>query len=839
MAGLILDYPNTPIAVLAGQVMNGNLLALYELHDALLDQEGQEVTYERQPATEALSHLTFNGQGSIKTLVASLAARAHTNEQADFISQERNALGWEHPERRGELESHEEAIHPDLAGPFPYKTGEKKKQPKQLARRFAKEKPQLPPPYSVSKPYVPQKKPRTFPPNPESPGETKYLEQTGQLETEADRERASWLAQQKQELATQTEQHRISNEARKAKQPAPYGRTLQEQGRQVGHYPLDPKRIGIALYVAETPAGESLSEILKDIGNQYIDSPIGHLAWDVLDGNLDSIFPLYDALLDQEEHEANLPNKPNKGKNSARQHLKNLATSRVEQIINEPPEPNIHHTYQNLVYAIHTEEQREDIKEELNKTPKGARLPLHEAHGQAAQPHGPLPPPPPMRPSYEKRAFAKMPMPQSMGLPVANPGQMAATSKQPEMDPTHEAYLAFSPSTEENLSFETAYARSRSGNQKAFQKITDHVLGQIGLKGKSHNAVGDWEDGAENSVLQIIDNPHDPEQMRYAAAWYGLLGNQRAVLHFRPDNAGRDSVYNIKVPETRLDQIRSQLSKVGIPFRTLVPGRNGTQIVVYDQGRQWRDNIGQFAGIYNAPVNETLGSGEYIGGSTRTAARAKYRSIIKAYESRTGAKPDAVRAFRPPVRVDSGGAPSRFARESANVIKMAKPLPPVVTDAQRRAWLRQSSPYYRQWLISLIKGRVTEGGRPPRDIRLLARAVLRGDFSAMAPLDDALEMAGLYKNMGRVGPGEMDPSAYMKRLTYGEKLRASTPSKAQQRYMNEFLAQLPQAQIRSDPWGTEDALNESYFLAGQEPNKPGPIFKGIPGLKPKLPPKEA
>jgi hypothetical protein len=244
---------------------------------------------------------------------------------------------------------------------------------------------------------------------------------------------------------------------------------------------------------------------------------------------------------------------------------------------------------------------------------------------------------------------------------TAAPGVSPTPQQAPQIAPVaNQAGVVASPNTDDNLNFEAAWQRARSGNQKAFRKIAEGILEQLGVKGHTADAVGDWEDGAENSIYQKIDNPPSPDSIRYAAAWYGLLANQRAVLSFYPQHDGTDSLYTIPIPNPDVAAVRKQLTTLQIPFRTIVPkgSGGGVEVVVYDKNREWRDRVAQFAGQYNASVHETFGSGEYLGGSTRTAARSKYRKIIDAYEAAGGTRPAAVASTvypRREGRKDNGG----------------------------------------------------------------------------------------------------------------------------------------------------------------------------------------
>src|SRR5262249_19524264 len=114
-----------------------------------------------------------------------------------------------------------------------------------------------------------------------------------------------------------------------------------------------------------------------------------------------------------------------------------------------------------------------------------------------------------------------------------------------------DSFAFFSPNLDEGLSFDQAHQRLRSGNQASFRKLTDHLLDTIGVKNyKTADAIGDWYDGAENSVVQAIHEPIPSDRLQYLAAWYGLMGRQKAVLTFSSDPHGADSVYQIPIAET-------------------------------------------------------------------------------------------------------------------------------------------------------------------------------------------------------------------------------------------------------------------------------------------------
>ena len=265
---------------------------------------------------------------------------------------------------------------------------------------------------------------------------------------------------------------------------------------------------------------------------------------------------------------------------------------------------------------------------------------------------------------YAKQAIREDGSTAPMGTEEPLVGQGAATGGHPA--PDGGAMIGVSPSTEDSMPHEKAFKNMSSNNFKAFKKKVDSLRKQIGLQGTTQEALGDWVDGAEESLMQTLTHSQNPEQIRYLAAWYGLMGNQKAVLVFNPHYQGPDSTYQLDVPETNLGTIRKSLDAAGIPYRTLVPKKDHTQVVVFDKGRELRQNISHFASQYNARINEYLGTGEFLGSSTRAEARHKYRGIIQSYESKAandypdrGTSPPG--SARPAPSV-SGAAPHKFSK---------------------------------------------------------------------------------------------------------------------------------------------------------------------------------
>jgi hypothetical protein len=194
-------------------------------------------------------------------------------------------------------------------------------------------------------------------------------------------------------------------------------------------------------------------------------------------------------------------------------------------------------------------------------------------------------------------------------------------------------YLFLSSNTEENLALDEASLRLDSERQKRFRRVAGEILAKIDLpRHQVLNALGDWSDGVENGLLVEVSGTPDFAGLRYAAAWFGSLADQKSVLFFRADDQGGDGVYQLEVPRAHTPQLRKVLDEHGVRFRTLVPLGKGQRVVVFDEGRQLRANIARLAAFYGVRLSETRGTGAFLGGESRAAAQRTFRQVIGDYQ---------------------------------------------------------------------------------------------------------------------------------------------------------------------------------------------------------------
>lgn len=252
-----------------------------------------------------------------------------------------------------------------------------------------------------------------------------------------------------------------------------------------------------------------------------------------------------------------------------------------------------------------------------------------------------------------------------------------------------EAYQFYSPNVEENLTFDDALARLDSGNQILYNKIGQDVDQQLGHQSQSFNALGDWSDGAENTVFNAINKVNSFEELRYSTAIKGKIGKQKAVIPFMVQQGGADSLFMADIKNVNIKDIRAKLDELGISQRTLVPDKNGVKVVVFDPGSQLSSQMAKFEETFKVNVDIRKGQGEFLGDdSSREAGIAAFDQIIKGYEAGSDIVPAAENHYWPKTKdlIDSYLAknPDSYAAKLFNAEKKSGDLD--------RAYARALSP---------------------------------------------------------------------------------------------------------------------------------------------------
>ena len=213
-----------------------------------------------------------------------------------------------------------------------------------------------------------------------------------------------------------------------------------------------------------------------------------------------------------------------------------------------------------------------------------------------------------------------------------------------------------------NIPFGNAVAKSGSGKNIAHAQLGDQLGVKAGVRTKSSTAIGDWPDGSEQSTVHYAPKETTPAILDYLGAWHGLAGQKKSVLVFHPSPDGPDSMYHIEHPETDLDKLRKDLNQAGLYYKTLVPGDNGTKVLVFDHKRATRPSMEQYATKNKLNVEENTGQGKIIGhnGSWNSEgalpkARQAFRSIIDAHEQNSTQTGTGANSGGPPAARSSTG----------------------------------------------------------------------------------------------------------------------------------------------------------------------------------------
>jgi hypothetical protein len=191
--------------------------------------------------------------------------------------------------------------------------------------------------------------------------------------------------------------------------------------------------------------------------------------------------------------------------------------------------------------------------------------------------------------------------------------------------------ILVSPNIKENMNYEEAKKMTDSPEHARAVSIARDAIKKQDMDGEVESGVGDWEDGAENSIKIDVKGVKDFDQLKYTASKLGASLNQKAVVAFQKKKDGPDILHKISA-DRPMDEVRKILSDNGISFRTMVGDRAKTSVTILDQGSQLTANVAKFLGAINGKSEAVRGVGEFIGGDTRIAGKKAYKSIIDNYE---------------------------------------------------------------------------------------------------------------------------------------------------------------------------------------------------------------
>lgn len=185
-----------------------------------------------------------------------------------------------------------------------------------------------------------------------------------------------------------------------------------------------------------------------------------------------------------------------------------------------------------------------------------------------------------------------------------------------------------------NLTFDQARDALGSQRHAIVSEAWRDVDKSMNIATETHDALGSWADGAENSVVTSL-RTDDWNMLRANAAMKGWLGNQKAVGVFMETPDGSGAVYRFDA-KGEVGDIRQRLLDGGIDFHTLVPTAGGAHVLVLDSDGSSAEKVAGVARTYGTEVKASLGRVEFIGTSKsdgtdaeqRTDARSTYEAEI-------------------------------------------------------------------------------------------------------------------------------------------------------------------------------------------------------------------
>lgn len=345
-------------------------------------------------------------------------------------------------------------------------------------------------------------------------------------------------------------------------------------------------------------------------------------------------------------------------------------------------------------------------------------------------------------------------------IDIKPPEMEVNPSKIRDMKADGQAFEFYSPNIEEHIDFETARSRLTSPRQAWFKSATDDINTELGLETKSYNAMGDWGDGAENTVVSITKNTPDYETVRYTAAKKGKVGNQKATIPFRVEQDGPNTLYEIDTAGKDMVKLRSDLDTAGIKFRTLVDQTGGEKVFVFDPDNELEPQVISLITKYGTDARRYKGRGEFLGSwNTRIEGTKVYNKVISDYEAKNnrrnnGKSGNRVQPVKPSSKkIDDIVAAPKTDEKNFNVDEYVKEQV-----AKQKEAIKKSNPKTIKQIIKDVKTKLIDSSSPLTDI--LTSAEKKGKFEVLPKNDIRLQIDRVLKSRQIAGQYIKDNGLY-------------------------------------------------------------------------------
>jgi hypothetical protein len=168
--------------------------------------------------------------------------------------------------------------------------------------------------------------------------------------------------------------------------------------------------------------------------------------------------------------------------------------------------------------------------------------------------------------------------------------------------------------------------------------LAKRILAEAQLRGRVSQATAIDPSRSRASVYQTVHHAGEPDAVRYAAAWYGLLAKEPRQTIFHVDPQGDDRVHVLTTNATP-DVFQRAAGIHGITNATKLDNHYH----IFDPAGQLTEQVRNLGSQLNAIYSSFRGTGHRIGtGSGSDAdARESYRTVIEQYEKGGNSQPAA------------------------------------------------------------------------------------------------------------------------------------------------------------------------------------------------------
>ncbi len=207
-----------------------------------------------------------------------------------------------------------------------------------------------------------------------------------------------------------------------------------------------------------------------------------------------------------------------------------------------------------------------------------------------------------------------------------------------------EVYLFISSNQRENLTQNEAIRMISSPEHKLLRFLVAGYAELDGNKITLLDALGEWSDGIENSLLAIIESKTDIETAKAYAASAGKVANQKSVLLFYVIQSQiKDLLFHLStITDHDISALRNLIRSSGNDYSTVLPrgsvmGHNNYEIVVCCSGESCRlpvSNLAISLGDKNTTLIEKTGLIEFFGADTRAEASELFAEHVESQRRR-------------------------------------------------------------------------------------------------------------------------------------------------------------------------------------------------------------